>query len=267
MKSRTTATVLAFFLGWLGIHNFYLGKKMKGVLCLLFFWTYIPFILAIIDGIKLLVMRDEDFSSKYNPIPVHAASRIEKKTHPIEYASNPEAEEIIKKARKEADEIRKEAKKYYQKKVAEADEIANDPEAYIEQQYIKGEQEQKEKIEKMEQEKDREIDRERRKREGLEQKLRKEELKREQEEREQEEQKKKEEKVAKKRAKEIKLIEENIEHHLQFIRSRKYNIRDCNRRPSKSIQHNIDGYRRDIVNSERKIEEFRKQIEKIKNSK
>lgn len=44
-KSKTTAGLLAIFLGSLGIHNFYLGNKIKGtvqlLLTLIFCWTYI----------------------------------------------------------------------------------------------------------------------------------------------------------------------------------------------------------------------------------
>ncbi|MFI3242928.1 MAG: TM2 domain-containing protein [Akkermansia sp.] len=43
--------VLAFFLGYIGIHKFYAGKTMAGVLYLLFCWTGIPAILALIDFI------------------------------------------------------------------------------------------------------------------------------------------------------------------------------------------------------------------------
>ena len=44
-KSKTTAGLLAVFLGVFGIHNFYLGYKTKGtvqlLLTLIFCWTYI----------------------------------------------------------------------------------------------------------------------------------------------------------------------------------------------------------------------------------
>ena len=44
-KSKTTAGLLSIFLGSLGIHNFYLGNKIKGtvqlLLTLIFCWTYI----------------------------------------------------------------------------------------------------------------------------------------------------------------------------------------------------------------------------------
>lgn len=35
MKSKTTATLLAFFLGGLGAHKFYLGQTGQGILFLL----------------------------------------------------------------------------------------------------------------------------------------------------------------------------------------------------------------------------------------
>lgn len=66
MKNKTTAILLAFFLGSIGIHQFYLGNNTKGVLYLLFFWTLIPSILALIDFITLIIMTDDDFNKKYN---------------------------------------------------------------------------------------------------------------------------------------------------------------------------------------------------------
>ncbi len=66
MKSKTTATILCFFLGGFGIHRFYLGQSGIGLLYLLFCWTFIPAFLALIDFIRLLLMSDEQFNQKYN---------------------------------------------------------------------------------------------------------------------------------------------------------------------------------------------------------
>lgn len=66
MKNKTTAGLLALFLGGLGVHQFYLGNGGKGVLYLLFFWTLIPGFIGFIDGIILLTMSDEVFNLKYN---------------------------------------------------------------------------------------------------------------------------------------------------------------------------------------------------------
>ena len=63
--SKTTAGVLAILLGGFGIHKFYLGQIGLGILYLLFFWTAIPAIIGLIEGIRYLVMSDEDFARRY----------------------------------------------------------------------------------------------------------------------------------------------------------------------------------------------------------
>jgi len=73
-KSISTAYVLAFFLGGLGAHLFYIGKYKRGILYLLFCWTYIPIFLGWFDMLsirkwlneqKLLPVIDFD-KGKYN---------------------------------------------------------------------------------------------------------------------------------------------------------------------------------------------------------
>ncbi len=66
MKVKTTAVLLTFFFGGLGVHRFYLGEDFKGFLYLIFCWTLIPCIFALIDFIFLIVMSDEEFNRKYN---------------------------------------------------------------------------------------------------------------------------------------------------------------------------------------------------------
>lgn len=66
MKSKTTTVILAFFLGGLGIHRFYLGQTGLGILYLLFSWTLVPCLIAFIDFIGFLCMSDEKFNRKYN---------------------------------------------------------------------------------------------------------------------------------------------------------------------------------------------------------
>ncbi len=64
-KSKITAGVLALFFGSLGIHRFYLGQWW-GIFYILFCWTFIPAIIAGIEGIVFLCSDDESFDRKYN---------------------------------------------------------------------------------------------------------------------------------------------------------------------------------------------------------
>ena len=66
MKNKTTAIILAFFLGGIGVHKFYLGSTGAGVLYLLFCWTGIPSLIAFVEMIMLAVMSDVEFNIKYN---------------------------------------------------------------------------------------------------------------------------------------------------------------------------------------------------------
>ena len=48
-KNPTTGVVLAFFLGGLGGHRFYLGQTGLGILYVVFVWTLIPALVALIE--------------------------------------------------------------------------------------------------------------------------------------------------------------------------------------------------------------------------
>ena len=63
-KSRVTAAVFAMLLGGLGIHYFYLKDTLKGILSLLFCWTYIPSIISFCIGIYWLTLSDEEFEQR-----------------------------------------------------------------------------------------------------------------------------------------------------------------------------------------------------------
>jgi TM2 domain-containing membrane protein YozV len=65
-KNKIVASLLAIFLGGFGIHKFYLGKVLWGILYLIFSWTAIPMILGIIEGLIYLLMSDEAFQEKYS---------------------------------------------------------------------------------------------------------------------------------------------------------------------------------------------------------
>jgi TM2 domain-containing membrane protein YozV/Tfp pilus assembly protein PilE len=64
-KSRIAAGVIAIFVGGLGIHRFYLGQWW-GIFYLLFFWTWIPGLIALIEGIVFLATNNEKWDKKYN---------------------------------------------------------------------------------------------------------------------------------------------------------------------------------------------------------
>lgn len=64
-KNRVTAALLALLIGGLGAHKFYLGSIFLGLLYLLFFWTFIPALVGLIEGIYYLTMTDEEFARKY----------------------------------------------------------------------------------------------------------------------------------------------------------------------------------------------------------
>ncbi len=64
-KSRIAAALFAFFLGGIGVHKFYTGRVVWGILYILFCWTFIPAIIALVEGIIYLTMSDEAFARKY----------------------------------------------------------------------------------------------------------------------------------------------------------------------------------------------------------
>lgn len=65
-RSKGTSAILALFFGGLGIHNFYLGRTGRGILCLMFSWTFIPSIIGVIEFIVFLLMSQDSFDRKYN---------------------------------------------------------------------------------------------------------------------------------------------------------------------------------------------------------
>jgi len=64
-KDRVTAGVFAILLGGLGVHHFYLGNVGRGVLYLCFFWTGIPALAGLIEGILYLTKTDAEFEAQY----------------------------------------------------------------------------------------------------------------------------------------------------------------------------------------------------------
>ena len=66
MRNKVTAALLAFFLGGFGVHKFYLGEGVAGVIYLLFCWTLIPGLIAFFEFFGLLLTSDQVFDARYN---------------------------------------------------------------------------------------------------------------------------------------------------------------------------------------------------------
>jgi len=64
-RNRIAAAILALVLGGLGVHKFYLGRPVQGLLYLLFCWTFIPTIIAFIEFLIYIFQSDESFERKY----------------------------------------------------------------------------------------------------------------------------------------------------------------------------------------------------------
>ncbi len=65
-KSMFTTLLLALFLGSYGGHYFYLGKTTKGIICVLFSLSFIPYILSIIDIVRITRGKLENLNAYYN---------------------------------------------------------------------------------------------------------------------------------------------------------------------------------------------------------
>jgi TM2 domain-containing membrane protein YozV len=66
MKDKTTAALLALFLGGVGVHRFYLRQPGLGVIYIFLAFIFISWILGIIDAIALLAMDQAEFDRRYN---------------------------------------------------------------------------------------------------------------------------------------------------------------------------------------------------------
>lgn len=68
-RNKYVAAVIAFLLGTLGIHRFYLGRTGSGIAMLVLSCTVVGLLVtgpwAFIDMIRYLVMSDEEFAVRY----------------------------------------------------------------------------------------------------------------------------------------------------------------------------------------------------------
>jgi TM2 domain-containing membrane protein YozV len=74
-KDKWVAAVLAFLLGSLGIHKFYLGYKQEGMvmllvtvigaICTLGLGSLVMYIIGLIEAVKYVILSQEDFEAQY----------------------------------------------------------------------------------------------------------------------------------------------------------------------------------------------------------
>lgn len=68
-RNKIVAAILAFFLGPLGVHRFYLGRTGSGIFMLLLTCTIVGLLIsglwAFIDFVRYLVMSDAEFEHRY----------------------------------------------------------------------------------------------------------------------------------------------------------------------------------------------------------
>lgn len=69
LKYPANAAIFALVFGSIGIHKFYHGAWGWGILYILFFWTFIPAFVALIEGILYLTMPVSEYNRKYNELP------------------------------------------------------------------------------------------------------------------------------------------------------------------------------------------------------
>ena len=68
-RNKYVAALLAFFLGTLGLHRFYVGRKGSAIVMLVLSLTVIGLIVsapwALVDTVRYLMMSDREFAERY----------------------------------------------------------------------------------------------------------------------------------------------------------------------------------------------------------
>jgi len=63
--SKAVLLIITFLTGGIGGHKFYVGKTMQGILYLVFFWTFIPGFIALIEFVIYAFTKETDLQDKY----------------------------------------------------------------------------------------------------------------------------------------------------------------------------------------------------------
>ena len=70
------AIVIALIVGVFGLQEFCIGRKIRGIFCVLLFWTYIPLIFSFIEALYWLFNGEDEFNKKYNPDPKNKEKQL-----------------------------------------------------------------------------------------------------------------------------------------------------------------------------------------------
>lgn len=95
MKKKGVAATLAFFLGIFGVHRFYLGQKVLGIIYFVLFFIglaaavegvefpliAIPALIGFVDAVVFAAMPREDFDEKYNYKRLYGEERPSRRRH------------------------------------------------------------------------------------------------------------------------------------------------------------------------------------------
>ncbi|MFT5917453.1 MAG: hypothetical protein ACI81T_003970 [Bacteroidia bacterium] len=91
-REKSTATWLSLLFGTFGLQKFYLGERNKGILSIVFYWTFIPTLVGVWDCIKMAGMNELKFNYLFNS---KAFSVDEMETSPTNYDEQNQVKSII----------------------------------------------------------------------------------------------------------------------------------------------------------------------------
>ncbi len=63
-KTKAAVTLWGIFLGGFGAHKFYMGSWGWGIVYLVTCWLYVPFIVALVEWVRYVLMTDDEFYGK-----------------------------------------------------------------------------------------------------------------------------------------------------------------------------------------------------------